>query len=112
MEIAVLLYDRFTALDCIGPYEVLAHLPGADLKFVSRDGGIVRSDTGKLAIATDYSIDDVPKPDMILVPGGPGDEGAGGRSEASLLGSGRPTRPPSGRRRSAPARSCSARPAS
>ena len=76
MEIAILLYDRFTALDCIGPYEVLAHLPGADLKFVSRDGGIVRSDTGKLAVATDFSIADVPKPDMILVPGGPGDEGA------------------------------------
>jgi len=76
MEIAILLYDRFTALDCIGPYEVLHNLPGTDVKFVSRDGGIVRSDSGRLAIATDFSIDDVPSPTIVLVPGGPGDEAA------------------------------------
>ncbi len=77
MEIAILLYDRFTALDCIGPYEVLHNLPGTDVKFVSRDGGIVRSDSRRLAVATEYSIDDVPSPAMVLVPGGPGDEVAG-----------------------------------
>lgn len=76
MEIAVLLYDHFTALDAIGPYEVLSRLPGADLKFVSRDGGLVRSDTRRLAIHTDFAIDAVPSPGLILVPGGPGDEGA------------------------------------
>lgn len=76
MEIAILLYDRFTALDCIGPYEVLHNLPGTDVKFVSRDGGIVRSDSRRLAVATEYAIDDVPSPAMVLVPGGPGDEAA------------------------------------
>ena len=76
MEIAILLYDRFTALDCIGPYEVLHNMPGTDVKLVSRDGGTVRADSGRLAIATDYSIDDVQKPAMVLVPGGPGDEAA------------------------------------
>lgn len=77
MEIAILLYDNFTALDCIGPYEVLHNLPGSDVKFVSRDGGVVRSDSRRLAIATDYSIDDVTSPAVVLVPGGPGDEAAG-----------------------------------
>jgi putative intracellular protease/amidase len=77
MEIAILLYDKFTALDCIGPYEVLHNLPGADVKFVSRDGGVVRADSGRLAISTDYAIDDVTTPAMVLVPGGPGDEAAG-----------------------------------
>ena len=77
MEIAILLYDKFTALDCIGPYEVLHNLPGADVKFVSRDGGLVRADSGRLTISTDYSIDDVTAPAIVLVPGGPGDEAAG-----------------------------------
>lgn len=76
MEIAVLLYDNFTALDCIGPYEVLSRLPGADLKFVSRDGGLVRSDTRKLAIHTEATLADVPAPGIVLVPGGPGDGAA------------------------------------
>jgi transcriptional regulator GlxA family with amidase domain len=76
MEIAVLLYDNFTALDCIGPYEVLSRLPGADLKFVSLDGGLVRSDTRRLAIQTDFSIDQVRTPAIVVVPGGPGVDGA------------------------------------
>jgi len=77
METAILLYDKFTALDCIGPYEVLSNLPGTDVKFVSRDGGLIRADSGRLAIMTDYSIDDVPSPAIVLVPGGPGDQAAG-----------------------------------
>jgi len=59
MQIAIFLYDNFTALDCIGPYEVLSRLPEADVRFVSLDGGVVRADTGALAVATDYSIDQV-----------------------------------------------------
>jgi len=76
MEVAILLYDKFTALDCIGPYEVLHNLPGTDVKFVSLDGGLVRADSGRLAISTECSIDDVTTPDIVLVPGGPGDEAA------------------------------------
>ena len=76
MEIAVMLYPEFTALDCIGPYEVLQHLPGADLKFVAAETGVVRADTGRLGIQVDHAIADVPAPDVVLVPGGPGDEGA------------------------------------
>jgi len=73
MEIAILLYDNFTALDCVGPYEVLSRLPGANVKFVSTEGGVVRADTGMLAIETAGTLADVPSPEIVLVPGGPGD---------------------------------------
>ena len=76
MEIAILLYDNFTALDCIGPYEVLSRLPGARVRFISAKGGPVTSDTRMLTLQTEASIADVPSPEMVLVPGGPGDEGA------------------------------------
>ena len=76
MEIAILLYDDFTALDGIGPYEVLSRIPGAEVKFVSVDGGLIRSDTGALAIATESTIADVPSPEILLVPGGPGADAA------------------------------------
>jgi transcriptional regulator GlxA family with amidase domain len=73
MDIAVLLYDRFTALDAVGPYEVLSRLPGARLRFVADEAGPVRTDTGALAITADAALADVPAPDVLVVPGGPGD---------------------------------------
>lgn len=72
MEIAILLFDRFTALDAIGPYEVLSRIPNASVKFVAKQAGSVRSDQGSLAIIADYSLDEVPSPDILVVPGGPG----------------------------------------
>jgi len=83
MEIAIVLYDDFTALDCIGPYEVLSRLPGARVRFVSVNGGLVRSDTRALAVMTDHRLQDIPTADIILVPGGPGDEAAA--SDETLL---------------------------
>jgi putative intracellular protease/amidase len=76
MKIVIFLYDNFTALDCIGPYEVLSRLPGASVSFVSLDGGVVRADTRSLAIVTDAAIADVDSADVLLIPGGPGDEAA------------------------------------
>lgn len=76
MEIAIALYDKFTALDAIGPYEILSRLPGAEVKFVAREPGHVFADTGALAIAVRYGLDEVPRPDIVLVPGGPGSEAA------------------------------------
>ncbi|HST54536.1 MAG TPA: DJ-1/PfpI family protein [Solirubrobacteraceae bacterium] len=73
MEIAILLYDRFTALDAIGPYEVLSRLPGANVKFVAAAAGSVRTDTGALTIQVEHSLQDVPRPEIVLVPGGPGE---------------------------------------
>ncbi|MEU6878371.1 DJ-1/PfpI family protein [Streptomyces sp. NPDC046712] len=72
MQIAVLLYDRFTTLDAVGPYELLARLPGAETVFVAKEAGPVRNDQGSLALVADKALADVPNPDIVLVPGGPG----------------------------------------
>ncbi len=76
MNTAILLYDGFTALDAIGPYEVLSRLPGARVTFVAADAGPVRTDNRMLAIEADARLADVPAPDIVLVPGGPGEVAA------------------------------------
>jgi putative intracellular protease/amidase len=73
MQTAILLYDRFTALDAIGPYEVLSRIPGAKVTFVAQQAGPVRTDNGMLTIHAETGIDDLPAPDILLVPGGPGE---------------------------------------
>jgi putative intracellular protease/amidase len=73
MNIAILLYDRLTALDAIGPYEVLSRLPGAQVTFTAQEAGPVRTDNGMLTILAEKAIDDVQMPDILLVPGGPGE---------------------------------------
>jgi transcriptional regulator GlxA family with amidase domain len=72
MQIAILLYDRFTALDAIGPYEVLSRLPDARVVFVAREAGAVSADTGMLSINAEESLDAVQSPDVVLIPGGTG----------------------------------------
>lgn len=72
MKIAIPLYDRFTALDAVGPYEVLVRLPGAEVVFVSDATGPVRTETRSLAIVADATFSDIPRPDVIVVPGGMG----------------------------------------
>jgi putative intracellular protease/amidase len=74
MQIAILLYDRFTALDAIGPYEVLSRLDHAEVVFAAERPGPVQTDTGMLAITADASIGELAHPDIVLVPGGPGQE--------------------------------------
>ena len=76
MNTAILLYDGFTALDAIGPYEVLSRLPGGRVAFVAVDAGPVRTDNRMLAIEADARLADVPEPDIVLVPGGPGEVAA------------------------------------
>ncbi|WP_371495887.1 DJ-1/PfpI family protein [Kitasatospora sp. NBC_00374] len=72
MQIAILLYDRFTALDAVGPYEILAGLPDAEVVFTAARTGPVRADTGFLSLVADASLAEVTSPDILLVPGGPG----------------------------------------
>ncbi|MFF3466802.1 DJ-1/PfpI family protein [Streptomyces sp. NPDC002619] len=72
MQIAIVLYDRFTALDAVGPYETLGRLPDADTVFVAERTGPVRTDTGNLALTADRTLADLPHPDIVVVPGGPG----------------------------------------
>ncbi|BAU87258.1 thiJ/pfpI family protein [Streptomyces laurentii] len=81
MQIAVLLYDRFTTLDAVGPYELLGRLPGAETVFVAKEPGPVRNDQGSLALVADRALADVPHPDLVLVPGGPGARTAAGDPE-------------------------------
>jgi transcriptional regulator GlxA family with amidase domain len=72
MEIAFLIFDRLTALDAVGPYEVLRSVPRATVKFVARERGPKRTDAGSLALVADYALDEVSSPDVVVVPGGPG----------------------------------------
>lgn len=71
MRIAIVLYDRLTALDAIGPYEVLSRVPGAEVVFVGHEPGGIRADN-RLGLSIDASFEDVSGADVVLVPGGPG----------------------------------------
>jgi putative intracellular protease/amidase len=70
MQIAVALYDRFTALDAVGPYEVLSRLPDSELTFVGHEVGPIRTDNERLAMYADAVFEDIPEPDVLVVPGG------------------------------------------
>jgi transcriptional regulator GlxA family with amidase domain len=83
MNIAILLYDGFTALDAIGPYEVLSRLPGASVTFVAHESGPVRTDSAMLTLHAERPLQDLTRPDLVLVPGGPGEVAA--RAGAPVL---------------------------
>jgi transcriptional regulator GlxA family with amidase domain len=71
MEIAIPLYDRFTALDAVGPYEVLWRLPGAKVRWIGAEARPYSTDRG-LQLVAEATLDDVPAPDILVVPGGTG----------------------------------------
>ena len=70
--VAIPLFDRFTALDAVGPYEVLQRIPGFDVVFLGHERGEVRSDNGMLGIVRDATFEEVSSPDVLVVPGGVG----------------------------------------
>jgi putative intracellular protease/amidase len=72
LRIAIPIFDGFTALDAVGPYEVLARLPGAEVSFVAAEPGAKRTDNGMLSVVAEASLTDLPDPDVLVVPGGPG----------------------------------------
>ncbi|HMS62104.1 MAG TPA: DJ-1/PfpI family protein [Solirubrobacteraceae bacterium] len=72
MDIAIPMYDRFTALDAVGPYEVLSRLPEARVTWLAHEPGLVRTDNHMLAIEATAAFEDLPAPDIVLVPGGTG----------------------------------------
>jgi transcriptional regulator GlxA family with amidase domain len=76
MDIAILLYQRLTALDAIGPYEVLSRLPEANVKFVASETGPVVTDNGMLTLVAGHALEEVERADILLVPGGPGEVAA------------------------------------
>ncbi len=69
-HVAVVLYDGFTALDAVGPYEVLVSLPDTQVHFVSNQRGPVWADTGQLALTATATFDEIPSPAVIVIPGG------------------------------------------
>ena len=71
MDIAIPLYDRFTALDAVGPYEVLWRLPGARVHWIGAEARPYATDHG-LKLVAEERFDDVPAPDVLVVPGGTG----------------------------------------
>jgi putative intracellular protease/amidase len=72
VQIAAVLFDRLTALDVIGPYEVLQRLPDTTVTFVGHRRGEVRTDNGFLGLSVDAIFDEIPHPDVVVVPGGIG----------------------------------------
>jgi transcriptional regulator GlxA family with amidase domain len=77
MQIALALYDQFTALDIVGPFQTLADLPGVDAMFVAERPGPVPDHTGRLSLTATRAFDDVTAPEVIVVPGGFADQHAG-----------------------------------
>ena len=72
MQIAILIFEKLTALDAIGPYEVLRSVPGWEVKFVGPEKGPLRTDSGALGLSADFGLDEVSEADIVLVPGGEG----------------------------------------
>jgi transcriptional regulator GlxA family with amidase domain len=70
MQIAYLLYDRFTALDITGPHDVLNSVPGNESVFVAEQPGPIRNESDTLSLVADASLDEVQNPDILVVPGG------------------------------------------
>lgn len=70
MQIAIGLYDRFTSLDVMGPFQVLSGLPDATVTFVAAEPGPVRDESGFLVVEATASFADLPRPDVLLVGGG------------------------------------------
>jgi putative intracellular protease/amidase len=84
MDVAIPIFDELTALDAIGPYEVLSRLPDATVTFVAVEPGVKRTENGMLALVADRALSNLPEPDVIVVPGGIGTRALVGDEE--LLG--------------------------
>ena len=72
LQVVIPLFPRFTALDGIGPYEVLQRTPDIDVTFIGHERGEVRSENGFLGITRDATFEEIPRPDLIVFPGGVG----------------------------------------
>ena len=74
MRIVFFLYDGFTVLDAVGPFETLARIPGADVQFVAKQAGMVANDNGLIDIYAPLGIDEIESADILVIPGGFADE--------------------------------------
>lgn len=74
MEIAILIFAGITALDAIGPYEVLSRIPNVQVKFVAIEKGPVKTENQMCTLIADYSLSEIKNPDVVVIPGGWGTE--------------------------------------
>ncbi|HXQ76232.1 MAG TPA: DJ-1/PfpI family protein [Acidimicrobiales bacterium] len=72
LQVVIPLFPGFTALDGVGPYEVLQRIPQIEVTFIGHERGEVRSENGMLGITVDARFDERPEPDVIVFPGGVG----------------------------------------
>jgi transcriptional regulator GlxA family with amidase domain len=72
LRVAIPLFPKFTALDGVGPYEVLQRVPSIDVTFVGHQRGEIRTENGMLGISADATFEELPRPDIIVFPGGVG----------------------------------------
>lgn len=72
IRVAIPLFDRFTALDAIGPYEVLQRIPWLSVTFVGDEQRVVRSENGFLGVQVDAAFDELTDPEVVVFPGGIG----------------------------------------
>jgi putative intracellular protease/amidase len=72
MQVAIPLFPRMTALDAVGPYEVVQRVPSIEVVFVGEERGEFRTENGMLGLVADATFDEVPAPDVVIVPGGIG----------------------------------------
>jgi transcriptional regulator GlxA family with amidase domain len=72
LKVAIPLFPHFTALDAIGPYEVLQRIPFIDVVFIGSRTGEFRSENGMLGLMADATFDELAEPDVIMFPGGVG----------------------------------------
>jgi len=70
----MLVFDGVTALDVVGPFEVLDRMPGASVTLVAKEPGLKRTHGGNLGISADVALADMPRPDVVVVPGGIGEQ--------------------------------------
>jgi transcriptional regulator GlxA family with amidase domain len=70
MQTAILIYPDLTALDAVGPYDVLSRIPDNEVVFLAKERGEHRTDQGSLGLIADATLEEVPAPDVVVVPGG------------------------------------------
>lgn len=71
--IGMLIFPKLTQLDMTGPYEVLARVPDTKVHLVAKSLAPVKTDRGMEIVPT-ITLDDCPQLDLIMVPGGPGQQ--------------------------------------
>lgn len=69
-QVAILLYPGLSALDAVGPYEVLSRMPNTEMRFVGKEVGPLISEGGVLVLGVTHTLAETPSPDLVFVPGG------------------------------------------